>query len=109
MPFELKSAGATFQWGIQWCMHSHLGPNAKAYINDVVVKTWEDGGLFSDLAETFNNLRKFKMMLNPKKCTFGVPSGKLLGYIISRHGINPNLEKLLAITKMKPSERLHDL
>jgi hypothetical protein len=109
MPFELKSAGATFQWGIQWCLHSQLGPNTEAYINDVVVKTREDGGLFSDLAEAFNNLRKFKMTLNPKKCTFGVPSGKLLGYIISRRGINPNLEKLLAITKMKPPESLHDL
>jgi hypothetical protein len=45
----------------------------------VVVTTWEDDeGLISDLAETFDNLRKFKMKLNLDKCTFGVPSGKLL-------------------------------
>jgi hypothetical protein len=41
------------------------------------------------LVETFNNLRKFKMKLNPEKCTFGVPSGKLLGYMVYRRGINP--------------------
>jgi hypothetical protein len=54
-------------------------------------------------------MRKFKMMLNPKKCTFGVPSGKLLWYMVSHHGINPNPDKVLAITKMKPPESMHDV
>jgi hypothetical protein len=75
----------------------------------VVIKTREDEGLISDLVETFDNLRKFKIKLNPKKCTFGVPSGKLLGYMVSHRGIDPNLEKVSAITKMKPSESLHDV
>jgi hypothetical protein len=75
----------------------------------VVVKTQEDKRLIFDLTETFDNLKKFKMKLNPDKCTFGVPSGKLLGYTVSRRGIYPNLEKVLAITKMKPLESLHDV
>jgi hypothetical protein len=75
----------------------------------VVVKTQEDEGLISDLAETFDNLRKFKMKLNPEKCTFSVPLGKLLGYMVSFHGIDPNPEKVSAITKMKPPESPHDV
>jgi hypothetical protein len=59
-------------------------------VDDVVIKTQEDEGLSSDLAETFDNLKKFKMKLNPKKCTFGVPSGKLLRYMFSGRGIGPN-------------------
>jgi hypothetical protein len=43
------------------------------YIDNVIIKTREDEGLISHLAETFDNLRKFKMKLNPEKCTFGVP------------------------------------
>jgi hypothetical protein len=39
----------------------------------MVVKTQEDGGLISDLTETFENLGKFKMQLNPEKYTFGMP------------------------------------
>jgi hypothetical protein len=109
MPFRVKSADATYHRGIQWCLHSQLGRNAEAYIDDVVIKMREDEGLIFDLAETFDNLRKFKMKLNPDKCTFGVPSRKILGYMVSRRGIDPNLEKVLAITKMKPPERLHDL
>jgi hypothetical protein len=39
------------------------------------------------MTETFDNLRKFKMKLNPKKCIFCVPSGKLLRYMVSHRGI----------------------
>jgi hypothetical protein len=61
------------------------------------------------MAETFDNQRKFKMKLNPEKCTFGVPSAKLLRYMVSHRGIDPNLEKVSAITKIKSSESLHDV
>jgi hypothetical protein len=81
----------------------------EAYVDDMVVETREEEGLISDLAETFDHLRKFKMKLNPKKCTFGVPSGKLLEYMVSQHGIDPNPEKVLAITKMKLPKSLHDV
>jgi hypothetical protein len=67
MPFRLKSAGVTYQRGIQQCLHSRLGRNTEAYVDDVVVKTREDEGLISDLAETFEDPRKFKMKLNLEK------------------------------------------
>jgi hypothetical protein len=38
------------------------------------------------------------MKLNPEKCTFDVPLGKLLGYMVSRRGIDPNPENVSAIT-----------
>jgi hypothetical protein len=82
MPFRLKSTGATYQRGIQWYLHSQLGDNIEVYVNDVVVKTQKDEGLISNLVQTFDNLRKFKMKLNPNKCTFGGLSGKLLGYMV---------------------------
>jgi hypothetical protein len=75
----------------------------------VVIRTQEDEGHISDLVEIINNMRKFKMKLNPEKCTFGVPSVKLLGYMVSRCGIDPNPEKVSTITKMKPPESLHDV
>jgi hypothetical protein len=50
MPFRLKSTGATYQRGVQWCLHSQLGCNTEAYVDDVVVKTREGKGLISDLA-----------------------------------------------------------
>jgi hypothetical protein len=52
---------------------------------------------------------KFKMKLNPNKCTICVLSGKLLGYMVSCYGIDPNPEKVITITKMKPPRSLHDV
>jgi hypothetical protein len=57
--------------------------NVEAYIDDIVVKSEKRRDLLDDIKETFDNLRKFKMMFNPKKCVFGVSSGKLLGYMVS--------------------------
>jgi hypothetical protein len=75
----------------------------------VVVKTQEEEGLISDLVETFDNLRKFKMKLNSEKCIFSVTSGKLLKYMVSDRDMDANLEKMSTITKMKPPESLHDV
>ena len=48
------------------------------------------------------NLRRFNIKLNPEKCVFGVPKGKLLGYIVSERSIATNLEKIAAISNMGP-------
>ena len=40
--------------------------------------------------------------MNPEKCTFGVPKGKLLGYMVSERGIEANRDKIAAITNMGP-------
>jgi hypothetical protein len=105
MTYGLKSAGATYKR----CLHTQLGCNAEVYIDNVVIKTQEDEGLISNRAKTFDIPRNFKMKVNPERCTFNVPSGKLHGNMISWRGIDPNLEKVSAITKMKLPESLHDV
>jgi hypothetical protein len=67
-----------------------------------VVKSNKHGDLRDDLKETFDNLRKYKMMINSKKCVFGVSSGKLLGYMVSSQGIDANPTKVEAIEKLQP-------
>jgi hypothetical protein len=49
----------------------------------VVVKTTNEDDLITDLTQTFANLRHYLWKLNPEKCVFGVPSGKLLGFMVS--------------------------
>jgi hypothetical protein len=83
MAFGLKNGGATYQKCVHTVLESQIGRNVEAYIDDIVVKSRKRGDLLSDLEETFGNLRKFRMMLNPKKCVLGVSSGKLLGYMVS--------------------------
>ena len=65
--------------------------------------------LLDDLRETFASLRAFKIKLNPLKCVFGVPTSKLLGFIISHRGIEVNPEKIKAILEIKRPVCLKDV
>jgi hypothetical protein len=76
--------------------------NVEAYIDDIVMKSKKCADLLDDLKETFNNLCKYKMILNPKKYMFGVLSGKLLGYMVSSRGVDANPTKVEAIKKLQP-------
>jgi hypothetical protein len=48
-------------------LEAQIGRNVEAYIDDIVVKSKQQGDLLDDLKESFDNLRKYKMKLNPKK------------------------------------------
>jgi hypothetical protein len=80
------------------CFADQLHQNVEAYVDDVVIKTRNSDDLIADLEETFSSLRKFRWKLNPTKCVFGVPSGKLLGFIIINRGIEANPVKIRATT-----------
>ena len=67
-----------------------------------MVKTAQACDLITNLAATFVNLRRFNIKLNPEKCVFGVPKGKLLGYIVSEHGIEDNPKKITVISNIGP-------
>jgi hypothetical protein len=99
--FGLKNGGATYQKCVHTVLEGQIGRNVEGYIDDIVVKSEKHADLLDDLKETFDNLRKFKMILNPKKCVFGVSSGKLLGYMLSSWGIDADPKKVEAIKKLQ--------
>jgi hypothetical protein len=101
MSFGLKNTGATYQKAIQKCLASQIGKNVEAYVDNVVVKTTAEDDLIAELTKTFANLRHYRWKLNPEKCIFGVPSGMVLGFMVSHRGIEANPAKVDAIRKMK--------
>ena len=46
------------------------------------------------LRKFFERIWFYKLRLNPKKCTFGVISGKLLGFMVSQRGIEVDPDKI---------------
>ena len=109
MPFGLKSAQATYQRCVQNCLHKQIGRNVHAYVDDIVIKSRKEETLIDDLRETFYNLQVYKMMFNPDKCVFGVPAGKLLGFLVSNRGIEANPEKNSAITSLAKPACINDV
>src|SRR4051812_1375273 len=75
MPFGLKNVGATYQRCMQACLKDQIGRNIQVYVDDIVIKIREARMLIDDLRETFDNLDRYNIKLNPEKRAFGIPSG----------------------------------
>ena len=76
-----------------------LGKNIEIYIDDMVVKSKMVSEHLGDLRVIFEVLRNYK--LNASKCSFGVESGKFLGYMVTHRGIEVNPDQIKAINNLR--------
>ena len=106
MPFGLRNTGATYQRCMTQVFGKHIGQIVEAYVDDIVVKSRKASNLIDDLEIAFKCLREKGIKLNPEKCVFGVPRGMLLGFIVSKRGIEANPEKISVVTNMGPIQDL---
>ena len=104
MPFGLKNAGSTYQMMMTKIFEPQLGKNLEVYINDTVVKSKEVPDHVDDLRNIFGTLREHKLRLNASKCSFGVGSGKFLGYMVTYRGIEVNPDQVKAINNLQPPQ-----
>ena len=98
MLFGLKNAGSTYQRIMTRMFEPQLGKNIEIYIDKMVVKSKVVSEHVGDLGSIFEILRKYKLRLNTSKCSFGVRSGKFLGYMVTHQGIEVNPNQIKAIT-----------
>ena len=82
IPFRLKNAGSTYQKMMTRMFKPQRSKNIEIYIDDMVVKSKVESEHVNDLENIFEILRKHNLHLNASKCSFGVSSGKFLGYMI---------------------------
>ncbi|CAA0810399.1 Unknown protein, partial [Striga hermonthica] len=102
MTFGLKNAGATYQRLVKKMFAHLIGRTMEVYVDDMLVKSEQAPDHIAHLSEVFDILREYSMVLNPKKFTFGVGSGKFLGYMVSQRGIEANPVKIQAILDLTP-------
>lgn len=67
---------------------AHLGRDMEAYVDDMLVKSRKTELHEFGLSETLGTVRKYRMRLNPTKCTLGVRAGKFLGYMVTKEGLS---------------------
>ena len=109
MPFGLKNVGITYQRLVNHMFRPQIGQNVEVYVDDMLVKSLDEEKHLDDLQETFVTLRQYNMKLNPKKCAFGVSSGKFLRFMISHRRIKANLDKIQVILDMKPPQSIKEV
>ena len=57
----------------------------------------------------FERCKLFKLKMNALKCAFGVPTGKVLWFLVYSRGIDVDPAKAVAIATMKPSAIVKEL
>ena len=68
----------------------------------MVVKSKVVSEHVEDLTNIFGILREHKLCLNASKCSFGVGSEKVLGYMVTHRGIEVNPDQIKAINNLQP-------
>ena len=74
--------------------HDMMHRDVEVYVDDMIVKSRSRADHLATLERFFERIRKFRLRLNPKKCTFGVTFGKLLGHMVSERGIKVGPDKI---------------
>jgi hypothetical protein len=85
-------------------LKDQVSRNVLSYVNDIVVVSKKKESYISDLLETFANMRKANLKLNPEKCVFRVTRSKVLGCLVSTKGIEASPDKIRAIIQLQPPQ-----
>ena len=103
MLFGLKNTRATYQRSVTTLFHDMMHRDVEVYVDDMIVKSRDRAYHLAALESFFERIRQFRLRLNPKKYTFGVTYGKLLGYMVSERGIEADPDKIRVILDMPTS------
>ena len=105
MPFGLINALATFQRAMDIAFRGLIGKFVVIYLDDVTVLSKNRADHLTHLRRVFERYRKYGIS-NPKKSVFSVTEGKLLGFVVSKQGINIDPERTHAISHISiPTQR----
>ncbi|GAA0174651.1 hypothetical protein LIER_27993 [Lithospermum erythrorhizon] len=99
--FGLKNVGATYEKMVNSIFAQQIGRHMEIYVDDILAKRNSRVEHIDNLKETLEQLRTYKPWINLEKCSFGVISGKILGYMINEWGIEPNPDKVKALVEEK--------
>lgn len=81
----------------------HIRKNIKQYVNDMIVKMEDCHSHVDYLKDILKSARRYGMHLNPTKFSFEVHAGKFMGFMVTKSGIQANLDKCQMTIDMKSS------
>ena len=67
--------------------HDIMHKEIEVYVDDLIATSRGKENHAENLRKLFERLRKFQLKFNPTKCTFGVTFEKLLGFVVTKRGI----------------------
>lgn len=92
IPFGIKNARATYQRA--YILHNYMYEIVEDYVDELIVKIKICDTHLATICKVLDRLLEYNTILNPKKCVFGFLSTKLLGFIVSKRGIQVDPNKV---------------
>ena len=84
--------------------HDMMHKEIEVYVDDMIEKSQSKDDHVVNLRKVFERLRKFQLKLNPTKCSLGATSKKLLGFVVSKRGIEIDPKKVRATRDLPPPQ-----
>ena len=109
MPFGLKNIRVTYQRLIKRMFARLLGKKVEAYIDDMVIKSKKSRDHINNVEKVFEIFQRYKMKLNPLKCTSSVSSEKFLDHVVSNRGIEPNPTQMKTLSEIEKPQTIWDV
>jgi hypothetical protein len=108
LSFSLKNAGAIFQRAMSYafCDIKHI---VQPYLDDLPTHSMRCQDHPTHIRAIFLRCRYYCIHLNAHKCVFCVESNRILGFILSLHGIRVDPLKVEAILTFPPPSTLRQL
>jgi hypothetical protein len=79
MSFGLKNVRVTYQRAMVTLFHDMMYKEIGVYMDDMDAKSKEEESRVQILKKLLERLRKYKLRLNPAKCSFGMKSWEVVG------------------------------
>ncbi|KAK3515116.1 hypothetical protein QTP70_007023 [Hemibagrus guttatus] len=93
MPFGLTNAPAVFQALINGVFRDLLGRGVIAYIDNILVYSTSMEGHVRQVREVLARLQRHHLLVKLEKCEFHQATVTFLGYVISRRGVEMDVDK----------------
>ncbi|WP_369009019.1 reverse transcriptase domain-containing protein, partial [Escherichia coli] len=78
----------------------YLNDFLEIFMDDLCVHSRQRTNHIDQLVKVLTQCQIYRVCLNPDKCKFMVRQGKILGHIVSKHGISTDLEKIKVIVEL---------
>ena len=110
IPFSLTNAPISFQEYINKILSEKLDIFVIVYLDDILIYTEDDGdGHVAAVRLDLEQLRKFLLYANLKKCQFHQDEVRFLGYVVSSKGIRMEDERIEAVKQWPEPQSVRDI
>ena len=110
MPFGLSNAPATFQGYINKILAEKLDVFVIVYLDDILIYTEDPGQPHVEaIYWVLDQLRKYSLFANLKKCRFYQDEIRFLGYVVSSKGISMEAKKIEVVKKWPEPKSVRDI